>query len=277
MVNVRKIWEETVIRLEKIYNSREAGQIAYLLMEDLFDLKRADILVQKECVIDTGLLDFSIEKLLSHEPIQYVTGMIDFYGRKFKIRPGALIPRPETEELVNLIVKENCFECPKILEIGVGSGCIAVSLALELKGAVYGTDVSVEALSIAEENSNLYDAAITFFSHDVLMEDIPLKGIDILVSNPPYIPKKDKEGMLQNVLDYEPELALFVPDEHPLVFYERIASQGRLVLNEGGKLYFEIHENYGEEVKNLLEGLGYKSVIIHQDMQGTNRMVSAEL
>lgn len=277
MVNVRKIWEETAKRLEKVYESREARQVAYLLMEDLFDLKRADILTQSECTVDMELINSSLERLLLHEPIQYVTGIADFYGRKFKIKPGALIPRPETEELVDLIVKGNSLECPKILEIGVGSGCMAVSLALELKGAVYGTDVSVEALSIAEENSEIHEASITLLSHDVLMEEIPLKGLDILVSNPPYIPDKDKASMQQNVLDYEPELALFVPNEYPLMFYDRIASQGLSVLNEGGKLYFEIHESHGEEVKFLLEGLGYHSVHVHRDMQGKNRMVSGVL
>lgn len=275
MRNVRQIWEETVKQLEKVYERREAENISYLLFEDQFHVLKSDILINSSRDFDTILLKKSVERILSHEPIQYVTGITEFYKRKFEIQQGALIPRPETEELVDLILKENSIETPKILDVGVGSGCIAISLKLETKGNVFATDVSKEAIHIAKRNATRLNADVAFIHHDILSSNLMQVGLDVLVSNPPYIPESDKNDMHSNVLDYEPDLALFVPDEDPLLFYRRIGEEGLTSLKVGGSLYLEIHEKHGLAIEQLLENLGYQEVAIHQDMQGKDRMITA--
>jgi len=212
---------------------------------------------------------------LENKPVQYVTGIADFYNRRFRAGQGVLIPRPETEELVALILKERKSAKPRILDIGVGSGCIAITLALEMESDVFGTDVSEAALELANSNAIQLGARVTFLKHDILAEPLTLDSLDILVSNPPYIPNSDKPLMHNNVLEYEPETALFVSDDDPLIFYQRIAEEGRTALREGGRLYFEIHENYGPQVKGLVESMGYTEVEVHLDMQGKDRVLSA--
>ncbi|SNS56820.1 release factor glutamine methyltransferase [Ekhidna lutea] len=274
MKNVKQIWQETAKQLEKVYDRREAENISHLLLEDLFGVSRAAIISDELLDLNDAKLKQSIGRLLKHEPIQYITGVADFYGRKFHIAPGALIPRPETEELVDLIIQENKIRNPRILDVGVGSGCIAVSLAIKLGGNVFGTDLSKEALEIAAKNAQELGAKINFTQHDILSSPLPEGELDILVSNPPYIPLRDQKEMRVNVLKYEPELALFVPDDDPLIFYKRIAVEGLKSLKKGGKLYFEIHENFGIEVKAHLQAVGYSEVNIHKDMQGKHRIVS---
>ncbi len=275
MENLRQIWEETSKQLEKVYDRREAESISCILIEDLFGINKVDILTSEPSPFKKEELERYIQRLLQNEPIQYVTGLAHFYGRIFKIKPKTLIPRPETEELCDLILEENTIENPEILEVGVGSGCIGITLALEANGKAYGTDVSNEALEISKLNAHLLEANITFVKSDILTEELPVTDLDILVSNPPYIPEQDKEKMHENVLRYEPDLALFVPNDDPLIFYRSIAERGLYALKKNGKLYFEIHERYGEDVQRLLESLGYKHVIVHKDMQGKERMVSA--
>ena len=204
-----------------------------------------------------------------------MTGVADFYGRKFQISPGALIPRPETEELCDVIIKENKQTNLRILDVGVGSGCISVTLNLELKSKVYGVDISDEAIEIANQNATSLKSSATFLKSDVLSEELPEKDLDILVSNPPYIPMREKVEMSGNVLEYEPALALFVPNDDPILFYKRISKLGLKSLKKEGKLYFEIHENYGKQVTDFLKAVGYLDVILYQDMQGKDRMVSA--
>lgn len=275
MQNVKQIWQETAKRLEKVYESREAESIAYLLLEDAFGVNRTDILAEEHKIIPLNKLEDLIQRLLKNEPIQHVIGVADFYGRKFKINSGALIPRPETEELCDLIIKENKNSSLRILDVGVGSGCISVTLDLELEGSVYGIDVSDDAIELAKQNAaNLKSSAI-FLKSDVLKEELPERDLDILVSNPPYIPLREKVALRGNVIDYEPELALFVPDDQPLLFYKRISELGLKSLKDGGKLYFEIHERFGNEVAHFLKGIGYANVKIHRDMQGKDRMIVA--
>ncbi|MBC6426112.1 MAG: peptide chain release factor N(5)-glutamine methyltransferase [Ekhidna sp.] len=274
-MDARQIWEETSKQLEKVYARREAENISYLLLEDLLMLRKGDILTGMRKDIKEKALSEAIERMLQNEPLQYVTGIVHFYGRKFKIKKGVLIPRPETEELVDLIIKENNIIEPKILDVGVGSGCIGITLALETKGKVTGTDISEDALSVASANASLLEASIIFKKNDILYEESGEKQLDILVSNPPYIPESDRHKVHANVLDNEPDAALFVSDEAPLIFYKRIGEEGKRCLKTGGKLYFEIHEQYGTEVKNLLETLDYRQVSVHKDMQGKDRMVSA--
>uniref|UniRef100_UPI0032EF31DE peptide chain release factor N(5)-glutamine methyltransferase n=1 Tax=Ekhidna sp. TaxID=2608089 RepID=UPI0032EF31DE len=273
MKNVRQIWQETAKQLEKVYDQREAENISYLLLEDLFGIRKADILAGDLKGLDEKQLAQAVARLLDQEPIQYVTGVADFYGRKFLVQSGALIPRPETEELVDMILKEIKPENPRIMDIGVGSGCIAITLSLETGGDVFGTDVSEEALGIARKNADSLGAKVTFFQHDILSKELPEKELDILVSNPPYIPQRERRQMNTNVTAHEPGLALFVPDDDPIIFYKRIADEGLKSLNKGGKLYFEIHEHFASEVKNYLEQIGYSEVTVHQDMQGKDRMV----
>lgn len=275
MHNVKQIWQETAKRLEKVYDLREAENIGYLLLEDVFGVERTDIIASEEKEFSLSKLDELVKRLLKSEPIQYVTGIADFYGRKFHLSPGALIPRPETEELCELIINENSVDQPRILEVGVGSGCIAITLSLELKVKVFGTDVSDEALAIAKNNDAKLCSEVIFFKNDVLNESLPDNQLDILVSNPPYIPMADQAEMRENVLRYEPEVALFVPNEDPIVFYKRIADVGLASLKRGGKLYFEIHEKYGNEVVKYLNKIGYTAVHTHKDMHGKDRMVSA--
>ena len=275
MQNVKQIWEETAKQLEKVYDGREASNITYLLLEDSFGITRGDILASVNKEVDRDELKRLIDRLLMNEPLQYVTGIADFYGRKFHIAPVALIPRPETEELCSLIISENKSDKPRILDVGVGSGCIAITLSKELESTVFGTDVSEEALVIAKKNAALNHSNAIFYKSNVLTEGLPEKELDILVSNPPYIPLSDKDAMHQNVLDFEPEQALFVPDEDPIIFYKRIADAGRESLKPEGRLYFEIHERFGKEVVSYLNESGFMYVQIHQDMQGKDRMISA--
>ncbi|WP_462252945.1 peptide chain release factor N(5)-glutamine methyltransferase [Ekhidna sp.] len=275
MQNVKQIWEETTKVLEKVYERREAENISYLLLEDSFSVTRADIIAEKKSEIDRIKLKGLTTRLLKNEPIQYVTGVADFFGRKFKLASGALIPRPETEELCELIINENKIAGLKVLDIGTGSGCIAITLSLELNASVEGIDVSWEALSIAQANSNTLNGGVLFKSCNILVEELSHYDLDILVSNPPYIPFKDQSKMRSNVLDYEPEIALFVSDDNPIIFYKTIAKEGIRSLKPGGKLYFEIHENYGEEIEAHLKEIGYQDIKIHQDMQGKDRMISA--
>ncbi|WP_420316785.1 peptide chain release factor N(5)-glutamine methyltransferase [Ekhidna sp.] len=275
MKNVKQIWQETAKQLEKVYDRREAENISYLLLEDVFGISKTAILFEEKSEVALEQLDSYIKRLLKHEPIQYVTGIADFFGRKFQVAPGSLIPRPETEELISLIIKENKVENPRILDIGVGSGCIAITLALELNIQIFGTDVSEEAISIARKNSDQLNAKSQFYYSDILKEELPESDLDILVSNPPYIPIKEFVHMPKNVIDYEPEIALFVPDDDPLIFYKRIADEGLRCLKIGGILYFEIHENFGNEIKIYLQNNGYSDIAIHQDMQGKDRMLSA--
>ncbi len=272
---MKQIWQETAKLLEKVYDPQEAENVTYLLLEDVFKITRTDILAGDMQELNEHKLYVLTKRLLDHEPIQYVTGIADFYERKFHLTPGALIPRPETEELCELIIRENELEKPEILDVGTGSGCIAITLALNLKAATFGTDVSDEALIIASRNADILSANVSFKKNDVLKEDLPVKSLDILVSNPPYIPFKDRLMMQKNVLDFEPQQALFVPDDDPILFYKAIADKGIEGLKTGGKLYFEIHEQYGNEVKAYLESVGYSNVLIYQDMQGKDRMISA--
>ncbi|MEP1034543.1 peptide chain release factor N(5)-glutamine methyltransferase [Ekhidna sp.] len=275
MQNVKQIWKETAKQLEKVYNRREAEHIAYLLLEDVFKIKRPDILADERREVSSGVLDDLVKRLLAKEPVQYVTGIADFYGRKFEIAPGALIPRPETEELCELVIRENKVLNPKILDVGVGSGCIAVTLALELNGDVFGTDISNDAIAIANKNAAKLQSEINLVKSDILNEVLAENNLDILVSNPPYIPISDQLEMHENVLKYEPELALFVPDNDPIIFYKRIADLAMKSLKRGGKLYFEIHERFGMEVQAYLAKVGYTEIQLHKDMQGKDRMIVA--
>lgn len=272
--------------LVKGYDAGEASAIAFLLLEEVAGMSRSQALMGDDSPLRDELLRMA-ERIAQGEPVQYVVGKAEFCGLTFHVEPGVLIPRPETEELVEAVELPNSTcqtsRPPRIVDIGTGSGCIAISLSKRFPDAVVeGWDISDDALRIATGNAALLEADIRFHKIDVLTispaEVLALADgtpIDVIVSNPPYICNKEKADMENNVLDHEPHLALFVPDEDPLLFYRKIATLGTHVLASGGKLYFEINRAYGKETVAMLEGLSYTNVQLMQDQFGNDRMVCA--
>ena len=223
----------------------------------------------------TTLLDNAIERLAKHEPIQYILGYSDFCGLRFKVTPATLIPRPETSELVEWIASE-ADGCRNILDIGTGSGCIAVSLAHRLPQAtVSAWDISADALAVATDNSKSNNCAVKFNEVDILSYEPCDEQFDIIVSNPPYIKEVEKKLMETNVLDWEPHTALFVPDCDPLLFYRTIAEKGKQMLRSGGRLYFEINREHGNETCSMLTALGYTDIELRKDFADNDRMIRA--
>ncbi|MFN3998068.1 peptide chain release factor N(5)-glutamine methyltransferase [Algoriphagus sp.] len=261
-----------------LYPKPEADTLISWLLEHHLGMRRVDMMhfLEEKDLPDALKQDF--ERLKTGEPIQYILGHGPFYGREFIVTPATLIPRNETEELVHLIIKENQTSGLRILDIGTGTGCIPITLALEMKGTdVFGVDISVEALEIASLNAKKLKAIVSFSTCDILIDLPQIQGLDILVSNPPYIPLHEKNNMHKNVLDFEPHLALFVGDEDPLIFYKVIAEKGKRLLKKSGKIYFEINERLGGEVSKILFALDYKNVRIIQDLNGKDRIVTGKL
>ena len=257
------------------YSQAEAENLVFWLFEHHVGLRRSELplAIPSETNREPLLADF--ERLLTGEPIQYILGEAAFYGRNFLVTRDTLIPRNETEELVHRILKENPKPRLRVLDLGTGTGCIPITLALELKDPeVYALDVSVEALEVARQNALNLGANVQFMEGDLLGAIPNFALFDVLVSNPPYVPLRDQEEMHANVLNFEPHLALFVPDEDPLLFYRAIGSWGQQLLKKGGKLYLEIYENLADELVQLLLSLGYSQVQVHQDLNGKNRMIS---
>ncbi|MBT0809824.1 peptide chain release factor N(5)-glutamine methyltransferase [Litoribacter ruber] len=274
MPSSKELFLESVTELSSTYPKQEAESLVFWLFEHFFNFRRMEVLQDKSIQDDKASFLEALQKVKQEVPIQYILGKAPFYGREFKVTPAVLIPRNETEELVHLILKENRLPAPKILDIGTGTGCIPITLALEIPEAkVFGLDVSHEALKVAMENAMLLDAAVDFHQADILSADIPYPDLDILVSNPPYVRELEKAQMQANVLSHEPHLALFVSDEDPLIFYRTIAEKGLKVLKPGGTLYFEINEAFGQETKELMGALGYEKVSIYQDLNGKDRIV----
>ncbi|MFT4018482.1 MAG: peptide chain release factor N(5)-glutamine methyltransferase [Agriterribacter sp.] len=270
--------------LHSLYDKRESENIADLVMEKITGLRRMERVLKKETELTTqqekAVAQYSAE-LLQHKPVQYVLKEAWFYGLCFLVVEYVLIPRPETEELVDWIIKDaKLLPSPPsaILDIGTGSGCIPVALKKELTTPVItAIDISSEALSIAKKNADDNNVNIDFLLVDVLNEEQldTLPVFDIIVSNPPYIPVTDMAEMRENVLNFEPHTALFVPNEDPLLFYKAIAKFATSHLNASGKVYVEIHEAQGEAVKRIFEERGLSNCVIKKDMQGKDRMVRA--
>lgn len=258
------------------YSAEEAENLVNWLLEHHLGLRRVDMMHFLDEKDLPAALKMDFEKLKAGEPIQYILGKGPFYGREFLVNEHTLIPRNETEELVHLILKENPQAGLKILDIGTGTGCIPISLDLEMKSPeVYGIDISEKALEVARNNGELQKSNVSFLKCDILTEMPNVPELDVLVSNPPYVPESEKSEMHRNVLDFEPELALFVPDQDPLLFYRVIGEKGKQLLKPGGKLYFEIHEKFGSEVAELLTSLGYQEVKVMKDLNGKERIASA--
>ena len=265
-----------------IYEEPEASAIAFAVAGHVLHLGRLELSMQRHDLVAHEAeekTDKIIQRLLKHEPLQYVLGVAYFLDLELKVSPAVLIPRPETEELVGLIIKENQHRSElHILDIGTGSGCIAISLAEVLSCAsVYGLDVSEKALEIAHENALKYSQLVQWINADIFSDKILLKAssLDIIVSNPPYVLENEKPKMRRNVLDHEPHLALFVPDNDALLYYTRIAEVGRKWLKPGGKLYFEINEQFADPLLEMLQDQRYQSLSISRDLFGKDRFVSA--
>lgn len=269
--------------LKAVYPQREIEGITYILLEHLLNYSKIEIQLNKNEKIEQNKFERiseALEDLKRSIPIQYIIGETEFYELRFKVNEHTLIPRQETEELVHAIISDNSVVSPKILDVGTGSGCIPIVLAHNIAGAnVSSVDVSEGAIVKAKENALINEAAIRFYHRDFLRwENYSWdKDFDIIVSNPPYVKESEKELMDQNVLAYEPHTALFVDDKDPLIFYRRIAEFAKLHLKKGGKLYFEINEALGCEMIELQESLGFTSVRLMKDLNGRDRMTSAEL
>lgn len=265
-------------------DERENRQITEMILEYFLDVDRTTILIDSPIEIPSDEMKYEIKKVTKRvnkqEPIQYILGEAKFYGFDFFVNPSVLIPRPETEELVDLIQSQfRQADSPKILDIGTGSGCIPITLAHLLPNAeLSAIEISEEAVLVAKDNIAENQVEVSLYQGDILTDDLPAEFMfDVIVSNPPYITEKEKQLMSENVLAHEPHLALFVPDKNPLLFYDRISYIAERHLNPEGKLFFEINETYGEEVKKLLMTKSFKEVTIIDDLQGKNRMVSAIL
>lgn len=266
--------------LQECYSSQDAAALSRIICCEMLGQSSVDYYLGKDMILSSNeeqKLEGILSRLRKFEPIQYVQGVAHFLGRIFRVAPGVLIPRPETEELVELMLKE-VAPASRILDIGTGSGCIAISLSKELPEAdVAAWDISEEALSIARSNNETLQASVHFFCRDVLTYLPEEKECyDVIVSNPPYVTETEKLEMEHNVLDWEPSLALFVPDSDPLLFYRRIAELSRDLLVSGGLLCFEINRAFGEETAAMLRGQGYSNLRILKDISGNDRIVIAE-
>jgi release factor glutamine methyltransferase len=254
-----------------------------IILEEVLGLDYSGIISNKINNLSSSELnkvEVIVGRLKKFEPIQYVLGKTEFYGLNFKVTSDVLIPRPETEELVEWILSECVTLRPAILDIGTGSGCIAVTLAKKLpESEVSAWDISEGALNIATENARLNDVTVSFKNQNVLSEDeisqLLSKGerYDVIVSNPPYVMESEKETMDENVLNFEPHEALFVPDENPLLFYDRISTIALDMLKENGKLYFEINRGKGDEIYRMLKKKGFEDVELRKDISGNFRMI----
>lgn len=258
------------------YPEAEARQIAELITTERGNISRSDLLVEPNATLDIPDIETICSELRSWRPVQYILGSAYFQDMELEVSEGVLIPRPETEELVEWIV-EDMPHAKRILDVCTGSGCIALALARNITASkVYGMDISPEALSIARRNGMRYAPDVEFIEADALKDFSELLGgkLDVIVSNPPYIPEADSALMRPNVTLYEPNIALFVPDGDPLIFYRSIARTARKMLADHGRLYFEIYEELAENLATMLHGEGYETTL-REDFRGKPRMICA--
>jgi len=296
-------------QLSAIYPKTEIDSFFFILMDEYLHLKRIDITLNPDFEIDNtniSILNTALKRLKNEEPIQYILGNTEFYGYPFLVDKNTLIPRPETEELVEWILDETAksqkgkeLNSLRILDIGTGTGCIAISLAKNLPtAAIFAIDISADALKIAKKNATLNNVEITFLQADILKTDSldalankmkqfnfgnqiissetnPTKKInfDIIISNPPYVRELEKVEIHHNVLQNEPHLALFVSDENPLIFYDKIADLAKKHLTKNGTLFFEINQYLGNETSKMLKEKGFKNIELRKDLFGNDRMI----
>lgn len=267
--------------LTPLYGEREARSIALLCAEEFTSKSLAALLTDPQGSVEISVTTWeaALQRLSSGFPVQYFLGSTEFFGHRFAVRPGVLIPRPETEELVDWILRAEPL-ARTILDVGTGSGCIAASLALGLpEAAVFAADISDEALTIASENCRTLGARVTLRKADALndLEQVFPERFEVIVSNPPYVPERDREAMHTNVREHEPALALFVPDNDPIRFYRAIARSAKTMLRPGGKLYFEIYEHAADPIVQMLSVHGFTHTEVRSDLHGKPRMICSRL
>ena len=270
--------------LSKLYPKTEINTFFFYLIEEYLDLQRIDFSLQPNKIIEnTDILKFekALNRLKKEEPIQYILGKTEFYGYPFLVTKDTLIPRPETEELVEWVLQKLEFqkkEKTSILDIGTGSGCIAISLAKKNKNlSVSAIDISKEAIEIAKQNAKLNEVNINFIEKDILLTKELETSFDVIVSNPPYVRELEKVEIKNNVLQNEPHSALFVSDSNPLIFYSKIADLAKNHLTKNGLLFFEINQYLGQETKVMLSKKGFKNIELRKDLFGNDRMIKANL
>lgn len=272
----RKIFIET---LTPIYDEAESESFFYLILEDFNKLKRIDLALQPDLEFSGNEIEEwnqILQKLKNEIPVQYILGKTNFFGLEFEVNENVLIPRQETEELVDWILSDASADKLRILDIGTGSGCIAISLAKNLPNAsVSAIDVAGEALKVAQKNAAKNEVKINFIQQNILETSTLEMDFDIIVSNPPYVRNLEKHEIRKNVLENEPHLALFVDDNDALIFYRKIAALAKKNLTENGRLYFEINQYLGEEMTELLQE-DFKNVQLRKDIYGNDRMTKAE-
>ena len=275
---MRLFLEHARRQLSSLYPDLEVDAMMNQLLQSVTGFSRTQLLLHKNSELspeNRQLLLGMLHRLQNSEPLQYVLGETEFFGLPFLVNSAVLIPRPETEELVELIIRENADKPCSILDIGTGSGCIAIALAAKLPNAqVEAWDISESALEVARENAIRNNQSVLFKRVDVLSNDFEQNSFDVIVSNPPYICESESKEMHTNVLDFEPHNALFVPDSDPLIFYRRIAELAQKMLNTAGRIYFEINAAYGKETADLLREKGFSEVKIVKDIFGKNRIVT---
>lgn len=281
-----KTKEASVIFRQRLGHVLPAGEIDAMMrviMEEVMHYSPVDVVIRADDELPEffpSRLDNIMSRLERHEPLQYILGSALFHGHRFRVTPATLIPRPETEQLVDLIIDEcGQREDLRVMDLGTGSGCIAISLARALKFAqVTGVDISNNALQVARDNATALKVRVHWLEADMLeMPSMPAQSQDIVVSNPPYITLSEQAAMERNVLDYEPRQALFVPDDDPLRFYRAIASIAAAVLTPGGRLYVEINRRFGQETAALFEQQGFADTRVLKDSFGNDRFVTATL
>lgn len=284
MPTIKEISTSILTALQPLYDPREAAAIANVYLGMKLEMERYELALRGNEPVDESLLaDIrrDMERLLQGCPVQYVLGETEFYGLPFEVSPAVLIPRQETEELVQRVVEQNKGRSVRIWDVGTGSGCIAVSLAKMLPDAhVYATDISEEALQVARRNAERNGVGVTFARHDMRdTEHLPFEGVrfDIIVSNPPYIPASDRVTMHRNVTEHEPSLALFVPDDDKLWCYEAIARLGQRVLNANGWVYLETYHDFHDELAALFRRHGFIDVRSFRDLNGWLRFMVANV
>ncbi len=272
---VRDIRPFFLEKLTSNYGEKEANSMAFWSIESVLGFDKSDCVIQQDTLLDEDQKLKMIEivnRLILEEPLQYILGGTEFMGLPFKVNEHTLIPRLETEELVHWVLQEDFTSA---LDIGTGSGCIAISLAKDSKAKLSGLDFSEEALKVAKENAANNKVVVEFIYADILQQPFLEQTFDLIVSNPPYVLESDKELMCANVLNHEPHTALFVADEEALLFYMAIADFSQKHLNKNGKLFFEIHESKGKEVLQMLQKKHFSELELRKDMQGKDRMVKA--
>lgn len=278
MMNSKDLFRDLRKRITLSQEASETDSVLYLILENVVSITRADVITQKAVSLtsaETSALHAIVERINKNEPIQYIMGKAHFYGHEFRVNPSVLIPRPETEWLVDEVIKRTSNVPGKILDIGTGSGCIAITLAKKLpQKTIFAFDISEDALRTANENAKQLEATVTFKQIDILKEEISYRDLEFVVSNPPYIAVSEKDVMSRNVLDHEPHLALFVPDNDPMIFYRVIAKKGMAALKPGGRIVVEINERYGKETADVFCAEGFTAIEILKDLSRKDRIVT---